>query len=104
MQKTGRQPKPSGGGKYSLDFLEKFANISQGVEVLERIDRLFPLSRQVKGIQQDIALATAEFLIRPSFENFRRWQGLYIRGYINKKSPLWDKSLLEEIIKNVEAT
>ena len=103
MQKTGQQPKPSGGGKYSLNFLEKLAKSSQGLEALEKLNRLFPLSRQVKGIMQDIALATAEFLIRPSFENFRRWESLYIRGYINEKLPLWDKSLLEEIIKNVEA-
>jgi len=104
MQKTGQQPKPSGGGKYSLDFLEKLAKSSQGLEVLEKLNRLFPVSRQVKGIGQDVALATAEFLIRPSFENFRRWESLYIRGYINEKLPLWDKSLLEEIIKNVEPT
>jgi len=104
MQKTGQQPKPFGGGKYSLDFLEKLAESPQGLEALEKLNHLFPLSRQVKGIRQDIALATAEFLIRPSFENFRRWESLYIRGYINKKLPLWDKSLLGEIIKNVEAT
>jgi len=104
MQKTGQQPKPGGGGKYSLDFLEKLAESHQGLEALEKLNRLFPLSRQVKGIRQDVALATAEFLIRPSFENFRRWESLYIRGYINEKLPLWDKSLLEEIIKNVEAT
>ena len=104
MQKTRQQPKPGGGGKYSLDFLEKLAERPQGLEALEKLNRLFPLSRQVKGIRQDIALATAEFLIRPSFENFRRWESLYIRGYINKKLPLWYKPLLEEIIKNVEAT
>jgi len=104
MQKTGQQPKPGGGGKYSLDFLEKLAKSSQGLEALEKLNHLFPISRQVKGIRQDVALATAEFLIRPSFENFRRWESLYIRGYINEKLPLWDKSLLEEIIKNVEPT
>jgi len=104
MQKTGQQPKPSGGGKYSLDFLEKLAESSQGLKALEKLNRLFPLSRQVKGIRQDIALTTAELLIRPSFENFRRWESLYIRGYIKEKLPLWDKPLLEEIIKNVEAT
>jgi len=103
MQKTGQQPKPGGGGKYSLDFLEKLAESPQGLESLEKLNRLFPVSRQVKGIRQDIALATAEFLIRPSFENFRRWESLYIRGCINEKLPLWDKSLLREIIKNVEA-
>jgi len=104
MQKTGQQPKPGGGGKYSLDFLEKLAESSQGLEVLEKLSRLFTVSRQVKGIRQDIALATAEFLVRPSFENFKKWESLYIRGYINEKLPLWDKSLLEEIVKNVEAT
>lgn len=104
MQKTGQQPKPGGGGKYSLDFLEKLAKSPQGLETLEKLNRLFPISRQVKGIRQDVALATAEFLIRPSFENFRRWESLYIRGYINEKLPLWDKSLLEEIIKNVGTT
>ncbi|MGC8850099.1 MAG: hypothetical protein ACP5QI_06465, partial [Candidatus Bathyarchaeia archaeon] len=102
MQKTGQQPKPGGGGKYSLSFLERLAGDSHGLKTLDELDRLFSVSRQAKGIRQDIALALSEFLMRPSLENLRRWESLYIRGHINEGLYLWKRPLLEEILRNVE--
>lgn len=103
MRKTGQQPKPGGGGKYSLIFLESLAETSQGVLALKEIDRKFPLSSRVKGIQQDLALALTDFLLRPTLENFKTFESLYIRGQIDKKFFPWDKQQLEEIVKHVEA-
>ena len=104
MQKTGQQPKPGGGGKYNLDFLEKLAKTNAGFYASENIDKhLLPTNPRVKGIQQDVALALTDFLLRPSLENLRIFESLYVRGQINHKFPQWDKQQLEEILKNVEA-
>lgn len=103
LQKTGQSPKPGGGGKYSLNFLESLAETPQGFLALKEIDKKFPLSRRVKGIQQDLALALTDFLLRPTLENFRTFESLYIRGQINKKFYPWHKQQLEEIMKYVEA-
>lgn len=100
LQRTGQQPKPAGGGKYSLDLLEK---LSTSRKVLEGFDREFALSF-VKGVRQDVALALTDFLLRPTLENFRTLESLYIRGQIDKKVklPLWERGQLEEILDNVE--
>jgi hypothetical protein len=104
LQRTGQQPKPSGGGRYSLGLLEKFLNpsiISVGIRVLEKFDEEFELST-IKGIRQDIALALADFLLRPNLENFRTFASLYIRGQIKRKFNPWKKDQLEEILNHVE--
>jgi len=102
MQKTGQQPKPAGGGKYSLKFLENLAKTPAGVLALKEIEKKFPLSSRAKGIQQDIALALTDFLLHPTLENYRIFESLYIRGQIDKKSYPWEKQQLEEILKHVE--
>jgi len=103
MQKTGQQPKPGGGGKYSLSFLEKLVESSAGFYVLERIDKYFlPTSPRVKGIRQNVALALTDFLLHPTLENFRTFESLYIRGQIDKKFYPWEKEQLEEILHHVE--
>jgi hypothetical protein len=102
MQKTGQQPKPGGGGKYSLNFLESLAESRQGILALKEIDRKFPLSPRIRGIQQDLALALTDFLLRPTLENFRTFERLYIRGQINKKLYPWNIQQLEAILKHVE--
>jgi hypothetical protein len=102
MQKTGQQPKPAGGGKYSLAFLEKLATTPEGIRALREIDRKFPLSPRSKGIEQNLALALTDFLLRPTLGNYRIFESLYIRGQINKKFYPWRKQELEEILKYVE--
>jgi len=103
MQKTGQQPKPGGGGKYGLDFLEKLARTNAGLYALENIDRhLLPTNPRVKGIQQDVALALTDFLLRPNLENLRTFESFYIRGQITKKLYPWEKGQLEEILNHVE--
>jgi len=102
MQKTGQQPKPGGGGKYSLSFLENLAKTSAGVLALKEVDRKFPSSPHVKGIKQNLALALTDFLLRPTLENFRDLESLYIRGQINRKFYPWKKDQLEEILNYVE--
>jgi len=104
MQKTGQQPKPGGGGKYSLNFLESLAETPQGVLALKEIGKKFPLSSRAKGIQQDIALALTDFLLRPTLENYRTFESLYVRSQINKKSYQLEKQQLEEILRYVEIT
>jgi len=101
LRRTGQQSKPAGGGKYSLDLLEK---LSTSRRVLEEFDREFALSF-VKGIRQDVALTLTDFLLHPTLEDFRTFESLYIRGQIDKKVklPLWEKEQLEEILKHVEA-
>jgi len=101
LQKTGQKPKPSGGGKYSLDLLEKLSMSRSGIEVLEEFDKEFALS-YVKGIRQDVASALTDFLLRPTLENFRTFESLYIRGQIDKKFYPWEKEQLEEILNHVE--
>lgn len=105
MQKTGQQPKPGGGGRYNLDLLYKLAKSPEGFDALGKIDKfLLPIDPRVKGIRQDIALAITDFLMRPTLDNLRRFESLYIRGMTNKKNKLflWDKPQLEEILKYVE--
>jgi len=105
MQKTGQQPKPGGGGRYTLDLLNNLARTQEGLEVLEKIDKfLLPNDPRIKGIRQDIALAVTDFLMRPSLDNLRRFESLYIRGMTNKKNRFfpWDKPQLKEMLKYVE--
>jgi len=103
MQKTRQQPKPGGGGKYSLDFLEKLAKKNAGLYALEKIDRhLLPTNPRVKGIHQNVALTLTDFLLRPNLENLRTFESLYIRGQIDKKFYPWEKGQLEEILNHVE--
>jgi len=102
MQKTGQQPKPGGGGKYSLSFLENLAKTSAGILALKEIERKFPLSPRVKGIKQNLALTLTDFLLRPTLENFRTFESLYIRGEIDKKFYPWEKEQLEGILNHVE--
>ncbi|MCS7095980.1 MAG: hypothetical protein N3F10_02175 [Candidatus Bathyarchaeota archaeon] len=103
MQKTGQQPKPGGGGKYSLTFLNELVQTNMGPQVLDYIDKyLLPINPNVKGIRQDIALALSDFLLRPTLDNFRRFESLYIRGEINRELFPWEKSQLEELLKYVE--
>jgi hypothetical protein len=104
MRKTGQQPKPGGGGKYSLIFLEKIAKTPAGVLALHEISKKFPLSSRVKGIQQDLALALTDFLLRPTLENYKTFESLYVRSQINRKSHPWEKQQLKEILKYVEVT
>lgn len=105
MQKTGQQPKPSGGGRYTLDLLYNLAKTPEGFKALEKIDKfLLPIDPRIKGIRQDIALAVTDFLMRPSLDNLRRFESLYIRGMTNKKNKFfpWDKPQLEEMLRYVE--
>jgi len=102
MKKTGRQPKPGGGGKYGLNFLENLAKTSAGVSALKEIDRKFPLSSYTKGIKQSLALTLTDFLMHPDLENFRAFESLYIRGQIDRKFYPWEKDQLEEILNHVE--
>ena len=103
LQKTGQQPKPSGGGKYSLDLLEKLLTptTSIGIKILQEFDKELELSG-IKGIRQNVALALTDFLLHPTLENFRTFESLYIRGQIDKKFPPWEKEQLEEILNHVE--
>jgi hypothetical protein len=101
LQKTGQKPKPSGGGKYSLDLLEKLSMSRSGIKVLEEFDKEFA-SSYAKGIRQDVALALTDFLLHPTLENFRTFESLYIRGQIDKKFYPWEKEQLEEILNHVE--
>lgn len=102
MQKTGQQPKPGGGGKYSLSFLENLAKTPAGASALKEIDRKFPLSSYARGVKQNLALALTNFLLRPTLENFRTFESLYIRGRIDKKFYPWEKEQLEAILNHVE--
>jgi hypothetical protein len=103
MQKTGQQPKPGGGGKYSLDLLEKLTRTQAGRYAIEKIDKyLLPTHPRTKGIQQDVALALTDFLLHPTLENFRTFENLYIRGQANKKLYPWEEKQLGEILKYVE--
>jgi hypothetical protein len=102
MQRTGQQPKPAGGGRYSLTFLEKLATTQEGIRALKEIDKKFPLSSRSKRIEQNLALALTDFLLRPTLENYRVFESLYIRGQINRKFYPWGKEELEELLKYVE--
>lgn len=105
MQKTGQQPKPSGGGRYALTLLTNLTKNNAGLEALNYIDKhLLPTNPNVKGIMQDVALAVADFLVHPTLDNFRRFESLYIRGEINGKLYPWDKMQLGELLKYVEFT
>jgi len=102
MQKTGQQPKPAGGGKYSLGFLGALAETPAGILALKEIDKKFPLSQRLKGVRQDVVLALTDFLLRPTLENYRTFESLYVRSEINKESYPWKKQQLEEMLKYVE--
>ena len=102
MQKTGQQPKPGGGGKYRLTFLEDLTKTPDGIFALREIERKFPTSSYVKGIKQNLALVLTDFLLRPTLENFRAFESLYVRGQIDKKFCPWEKEQLGEILKHVE--
>ena len=103
MKKTGQQPKPGGGGKYSLSFLEELAKTAPGLNALEIMDRhLLPTNPRIKGIRQSTALALTDFLLRPTLENLRILESFYIRGQINGDFYPWDKTQLREILNHVE--
>jgi hypothetical protein len=102
MQKTGQQPKPGGGGRYNLAFLMGLTKTNLGYEALNFIENLLPASPNVKGIRQDIALALSDFLLRPTLDNFRRFESLYMRGEINRELFPWEKSQFGELLKYVE--
>jgi len=102
MQKTGQQPKPGGGGRYNLAFLKDLIKTSAGYETLNQIEHLLPTNPNAKGIIQDIALALSDFLLRPTLDNFRKLESLYIRGEIKRELSPWEKSQLEELLKYVE--
>jgi|YelNatPaOPRAMG01_1025707.scaffolds.fasta_scaffold58206_2 hypothetical protein len=105
MQKTGQQPKPSGGGRYNLTLLKELTKTMTGQETLKIMDRyLLPVNPNVKGIRQDVALALSDFLLHPTLDNFRRFESLYIHGKISKELYSWEKSQLEELLKYVEPT
>jgi hypothetical protein len=105
LRKTGQKPKPSGGGKYSLSLLERFSKSNGGSKILEELDRELELS-SVKGFRQNIGFALTDFLLRPTLQNFRTYERLYILGQINESNQFstWEKEQWEEIIKNVEVT
>jgi len=103
MQKTGQQPKPGGGGKFNLDFLEKIAQKRAGYEALETIDRyLLPVNPKIKGVRQDLALAISDFLLRPTLSNFKKFESLYIRGQVKRELYAWVNDQLEELLAHVE--
>jgi hypothetical protein len=102
MRKTGQQPKPSGGGKYSLALLERFIQLGwDGGLALEKIDKIMA-SGFVKGVKQELAFAFAELILHPSLRNLVRCEDLYIRAYINEGMSLWDKGTMEVVLRNVE--
>ncbi|MGQ9680614.1 MAG: hypothetical protein ACUVV4_07625 [Candidatus Bathyarchaeia archaeon] len=100
MKKTGQQPKPGGGGKLGLEFLNALAKNELGIEVLKKFDFILR-SGFVKGIKQSLALALTDFIIHPTIDNFSRCEDLNIRGNISENIPLWNRSELEVVMKNV---
>jgi hypothetical protein len=102
MKKTGQQPKPGGGGQYSLSFLDELAATPAGVFALKEIERKFPTSQHARGTKQSLALVLADFLLNPELENFRAFESLYIRGQINEELYPWEKDQLGEILKHVK--
>ncbi len=102
MKKTGQQPKPGGGGRYRLTFLEELAKTPAGVSVIEEIEKKFPTSKHVRGFRQNLALVLADFLLSPSLETLRTLESVYIRGQINGELYPWEKDQLGEVLKHVE--
>jgi hypothetical protein len=99
MRKTGQQPKPAGGGRYELDFLKE---VAQERETLIMMDKIFNMGF-VKGIKQDMAMRLADFVLDPSLENFRKYQNLHLRAYLNKeKVPHWNDRTWGEVMKHVQ--
>ena len=105
LRKTSQKPKPSGGGKYSLNFLEAISMSHYGIEILKELDKQFA-SSDTKGIRQDVGYVLTDFLLRPTLENLRTYERLYILGQINEKQKFfpWEKEQWEVILKHVEIT
>lgn len=103
MQKTGQQPKPGGGGKYGMAFLESIWKSPNGMEALEMFDQTLR-GGSLKGVRQELAFAVAEFLLHPTLRNFVRYEDLHVRARVNENIAGWSRGAMEVVLKNVGAS
>lgn len=107
MRRTGKQFKPSGSGRFPLDYCLHLSGSKEGMEMLKIVQSIFKRGF-VKGHPQRLALALAQFLAEPSLDNYSRYIDIHLRGYIEKDknkriSNLYDRASLEEAIKYVKS-
>lgn len=102
MRKTGKQPKPAGGGRYELDFLKSIASEKRGGYALKTMDEVFSMGF-VKGIKQGMAWALADLISHPTLENLRRYENLHLRAHLKRgKVPYWNEESWTAVMKHVQ--
>jgi hypothetical protein len=107
MRRTGKQFKPSGGGRFPLEYCLNLSKSKWGMEMLRIMEGMFRRGF-VKGNPQRLAFALAQFLSEPSLDNYSRYIDVHLRGYIEKDkskriSNLYGKASLQEGMKFVES-
>lgn len=107
MRRTGKQFKPSGGGRFPLEYCLSLSKNGDGMEMLKIMEGIFRRGF-VKGNPQKLAFALAQLLSEPSLDNYSRCIDIHLRGYIekdkNKKiSNLYNKASLQEAMKYVKS-
>jgi hypothetical protein len=77
MLRTGQQPKPGGGGKFTLAPLERLREAEEGGRALEFLDNVFQMRNP------SLSIALAEFLMDPTLGNYRRYCFIHLRTQAN---------------------
>lgn len=101
QRRTGQQPKPSGGGRYGLDFLVRLACQPRGVDALAWIDRTISLGWR-KGIRQDMASSLSDLIGHPDATSLKRFASLSARAQAKGEASPWEREVFEEVIRNVK--
>lgn len=107
MRRTGKQFKPSGSGRFPLEYCLNLSKSKDGMEMLGIMEDIFRRGF-VKGNPQRLAFALAQFLSEPSLDNYSRYIDVHLRGYIEKDknkriSNLYNKAALQEGMKYVKS-
>jgi len=106
MRRTGKQFKPSGSGRFPLEYCLNLSKNKDGMEMLKIMEGIFRRGF-VKGNPQRLALTSAQFLSEPSLDNYARYIDVHLRGYMEKDknkriSTLYNKASLGEGMKHVK--
>lgn len=98
---AARQSKPKTGGFFSLEIFDKLLEVDNGSAIFEHFDYIFKVGNR-QG-QKALSISFAEFLTKPSLENYSKFLNIYMRTLLRgEKVRKPDEKVWGEIMKFVE--
>jgi len=105
VKPTTRQPKPSSGGLFPLDFLYDLieSNLEISGNVFEIWDHVFRIGNK-KG-REDLSLSLSEFIAYPTADNLENYLKIHLRYLLKEGVPIraYPEECIKEVLRNVRS-